>query len=64
MVNLTSDGNISISDDHIGLDVDYYDTVDTNENRTNMTNITLDYQHNLRCKLITKLVIDLNNKCI
>jgi len=43
MVNLTSDGNISISDDHIGLDVDYYDTVDTNENRTNMTNITLDY---------------------
>ena len=44
MVNLTSDGNISISDDHIGLDVDYYDTVETNnENRTNITNITIDY---------------------
>ena len=58
MVNLTSDGNISISDDHIGLDVDYYDTVDTNENRTNMTNITLDY-----CQVRPKMFYEKQFSC-
>ena len=41
---LISEGNISISDDHIGLDVtsgDYYDNIDTSENTT--SNITTDF---------------------
>ena len=43
---LVNDGNISVSDDHIGLDLDaqdYYDSIDTATNRTSLTNITLDY---------------------
>ena len=43
---LVNDGNISVSDDHIGLDLDaqdYYDSIDTSTNRTSLTNITLDY---------------------
>ena len=43
---LVNDGNISVSDDHIGLDLDaqdYYDSIDTATNRTSLTNTTLDY---------------------
>ena len=43
MENFTIDSNISISDDHIGLDEnqDYYDL--ENNNDTTQHNITLDY---------------------
>ena len=43
MENFTIDSNISISDDHIGLDEsqDYYDL--ENNNDTTQLNITLDY---------------------
>ena len=43
MENFTIDSNISISDDHIGLDEnqDYYDL--ENKNDTTQLNVTLDY---------------------
>ena len=49
MVNSTliSEGNISISDDHIGLDVtsqDYYDNIDTDlQNKTSNITIAFDW---------------------
>ena len=58
MANFTVDSNISISDDHIGLDEnqDYYDLEKNND--TTQFNITLDYCNVSREEYLLLLNID------
>ena len=65
MVNSTliSEGNISISDDHIGLDVtsqDYYDNIDNDaENKTSNITIFSDW-----CEVCGVEIEEINNGTI